>query len=80
MSKMWNEKIYLTFDMDWAIDEVMEDFYGLLKKYGLVGTIHVTHETRMLKEFRRDGILDLGIHPNYNSALESKGGVHMFRF
>lgn len=74
MSKTWNEKIYLTFDMDWANDKVMEDFYNLLKKYGLVGTIHVTHETRMLEEFRRDGSLDLGIHPNYNLLLQSGGG------
>jgi len=74
MNRMWNKTIYLTFDMDWAIDEVLEDFYNLLKKYRLVGTMHVTHETKMLKEFRRDGILDLGIHPNYNSVLESMGG------
>lgn len=74
MSKVWNETVYLTFDMDWAIDEVLEDFYSLLRKYGLVGTIHVTHETKMLERFRRDEILDLGIHPNYNSVLQSRGG------
>lgn len=28
MSKTWNEKIYLTFDMDWANDEVMEELIG----------------------------------------------------
>lgn len=80
MGKMWNENVFLTFDMDWAIDEVMEDFYALLKKYGLVGTIHVTHETSMLEQFRIDGILDLGIHPNYNLALQSGGGVRTFGF
>lgn len=77
MGKMWNENVFLTFDMDWAIDEVMEDFYALLKKYGLVGTIHVTHETSMLEQFRIDGILDLGIHPNYNLALQSGGGGYV---
>lgn len=75
MTKTWNENIYLTFDMDWAIDEVLEDFYELLKKYGVTGTIHVTHQTRMLEEFRRDGILDLGIHPNYNRLLLSGDGT-----
>lgn len=74
MSGKWNETVYLTFDMDWAIDEVMEDFYSLLEKYGLVGTIHVTHETKMLERFRREEILDLGIHPNYNAVLECRGG------
>lgn len=77
MSKMWNENVYLTFDMDWAIDEVMKDFYDLLKKYGLVGTLHVTHDTKMLERFRMDGILDLGIHPNYNSVLQSGGGTYV---
>lgn len=39
---MSNKKVYLTFDMDWVIDEVLEEFNNL------VGTIHVTHETTML--------------------------------
>lgn len=74
MNKDWNENIYLTFDMDWAIDEVLEDFYELLKKYRVTGTIHVTHETKMLEEFRGDRSLDLGIHPNFNPLLQSGGG------
>lgn len=73
MNKAWNENIYLTFDMDWAIDEVLEDFYELLKKYRVTGTIHVTHETKMLEEFRGDRSLDLGIHPNFNPLLQSGG-------
>lgn len=73
MGKMWNKTVFLTFDMDWAVDGVLEDFYELLKKYGLTGTIHVTHRTGMLEAFRRDGILDLGIHPNYNPLLQPGG-------
>lgn len=78
MSKTWNERIYLTFDMDWAIDEVLDDFYGLLKKYGLVGTIHVTHGTKMLDRFRKDGILELGIHPNFNPTFIVGGGANIY--
>lgn len=77
MNKKWNETVYLTFDMDWAIDEVLEDFYSLLQKYRLVGTIFVTHETKMLEKFREDRILDLGIHPNYNAILQSEGGTYV---
>ena len=67
---MKNRKVYLTFDMDWAIDEVLEDFNNLLKENDLVGTIHVTHDTPMLELFRKEGILDLGIHPNFNPILQ----------
>lgn len=77
MKRLWNSKIYLTFDMDWAIDEVLEDFYDLINYCGVVGTIHVTHNTGMLDEFRKDGILDLGIHPNYNFLLQSQGGSYV---
>lgn len=68
------KELYLTFDMDWAIDEVLADFYSLIKKLSVVGTIHVTHETNFLNLFRKDNILDCGIHPNYNFCLGGGGG------
>lgn len=67
------KELYLTFDMDWAIDEVLADFYSLIKELSVVGTIHVTHETNFLNLLRKDNILDCGIHPNYNYCL---GGVN----
>lgn len=63
------KELYLTFDMDWAIDEVLADFYDLIKGLSAVGTIHVTHATKFLNLFRKDNILDCGIHPNYNFLL-----------
>lgn len=63
------KELYLTFDMDWAIDEVLADFYNLIKEISVVGTIHVTHKTDFLSLFRKDNILDCGIHPNYNFLL-----------
>lgn len=73
MNKTWNNNIYLTFDMDWAIDEVLMDFYELIRSLGLVGTIHVTHNTKMLNIFREEDLLDLGVHPNYNFLLQYEG-------
>lgn len=63
------KELYLTFDMDWAIDEVLLDFYDLIKELSVVGTIHVTHETKFLSLFREEKKLDCGIHPNYNFLL-----------
>ena len=45
------KELYLTFDMDWAIDEVLADFYSLIKELSSVGAIHVTHETDFLSMF-----------------------------
>lgn len=64
------KKIFLTFDMDWASDEVLRDFYDLICELDVCGTIHVTHSTNLLDIFQRDGKLELGIHPNYNMLLD----------
>lgn len=69
-----SRNIYLTFDMDWAIDEVLEYFYELLEKYHVVGTLNVTHESPLLQKFERSGIIELGIHPNYNGLLYPEQG------
>lgn len=63
-----SKKCFLTFDMDWANDEVLEDFYSLLEKYDLKGEINVTHYTKWLELWDRDR-LEYGIHPNFNESL-----------
>ena len=35
-SKLQNKKIYLTFDMDWANDEVLDFFYNMICGYYVV--------------------------------------------
>lgn len=67
------KEIFLTFDMDWASDEVLNDFYNLLCDLDVCGTINVTHNTNLLEMFRKDGRVELGIHPNYNMLLDGVG-------
>lgn len=64
------KKIFLTFDMDWASDEVLIDFYNLLCELDVCGTMNVTHNTVILDLFRKEKRLELGIHPNYNMLLD----------
>lgn len=64
------KNIFLTFDMDWASDEVLKDFYDLLCELNVYGTLNVTHDTPLLDLFRKDDRLELGIHPNYNMLLD----------
>lgn len=67
------KKVYLIFDMDWACDGVMKYFYdeiwerNLPEGYG--GTLNVTNYSKVLDEIRKDGYLELGIHPNFNRLL-----------
>ena len=63
------KKIYITFDMDWACDDVLEVFYSYICEWGIKATINVTHETHMLDVFRKDEKIELGIHPNFNNLL-----------
>lgn len=67
------KKIFLTFDMDWACDEVLEDTYQLIRENNLSATLIVTHNTKWLSRFRTDLNMELGIHPNFNPLLHGSG-------
>lgn len=74
---MYDEKIiYLTFDMDWACNELMDFLYNLLEKYDLQATINVTNDFELMKQYKQNNKIELGIHPNFNFVLngtEQKG-------
>lgn len=63
-----DRKIYLTFDMDWANDNVLEWFYQFLEN-NIPYTLFVTHETKWIEQLRKDNHIELGIHPNFNRLL-----------
>lgn len=69
-----NKRIFLTFDMEWANDEVLKWFYEILYNYDLRGTINVTHRTKVLEEWKKEERLEYGIHPNFNKLLNGMGG------
>ena len=68
----WNEKIFLTFDMDWAHDAVIEDTLNLVREAGVASTWFVTHKSSLLNELGSDGNIELGIHPNFNECLSGE--------
>ena len=65
----WAGKIFLTFDIDWAHDEVIQDTINLLRKAKVNATWFVTHSTKILKTLQKDFNHELGIHPNFNDLL-----------
>ena len=57
-------KLHITFDIDWAPDQSIEDCLNLLKKKNIKATFFSTHLTDLNKEIIRQGH-ELGIHPNF---------------
>ncbi len=64
-----NNNIYLTFDIDWAPDEVLEYTLNIIEKYNIKATLFVTHETKLLDRMRDNSNIELGIHPNFNPLV-----------
>jgi len=67
--KTWEGKIFVTFDVDWAHDEVIHDSLELIRSVQAETTWFVTHKTPLLAELQRDPSFELGIHPNFNPLL-----------
>jgi hypothetical protein len=65
----WDRNIFLSFDIDWAHDEVISDCYNLVSDYLVETTWFVTHETDVLNTLRVDNRVELGVHPNFNDLL-----------
>jgi len=60
---------FITFDVDWAHDEVVFDVHQLVASFGINTTWMVTHKSDYLEELSRTPNCELGIHPNFNYLL-----------
>jgi len=69
----WEGKRILTFDIDWASDEVILDTIDLLNQYNVKATFFVTHQTPVLEKIRSNSDFELAIHPNFNPILNLQG-------
>lgn len=65
----WAEPLFITFDIDWACDEVLVDTINLVEQIDIEATWFVTHDTPLLKRLRANPKFELGIHPNFNFLL-----------
>lgn len=69
----WKDSIFLTFDIDWAHDDVLSDTIDLVERAYVAATWYVTHDTPLLARLRQNPKFELGIHPNFNFLLEGDG-------
>ncbi len=65
----WENRTFLTIDIDWAHDHVLADTIDLIDKAGVHATWFVTHDTPLLEKLRANQNYELGIHPNFNWLL-----------
>ena len=67
---------FLTFDVDWAHDDVIYDTLNLVDRYSVKTTWMMTHSTDIEFNIRKSGH-EIGIHPNFNPLLmgDSSNGI-----
>ena len=68
----WKGKKILTFDIDWASDEVLLYTIKLLEELNVKATFFITHNTDLLSRIRNNKNFELAIHPNFNKVLENE--------
>lgn len=57
----------LTFDIDWAPDEMIHDTVEVLRSFGLRATFFATHLSPAIDALDRDHF-EVGLHPNFEVA------------
>lgn len=76
----WSSKIYLTFDVDWAVDEIIEDTLSLCKMADAPITLFATHQTSVLDRLIDDNNVEIGLHPNFNPLLMGRGSTNTVNY
>ena len=64
------ESPFLTVDVDWAHDEILEDAIDLVSVTGASCTWMLTHKTDLADDLSRNPRFEIGLHPNFNDLLE----------
>lgn len=68
----WQGKSVLSFDLDWAIDEILDDTLALIQKAEVKATMFVTHQTPVIDKMRESPLISMGLHPNFNPLLRGQ--------
>ena len=65
----WDNKIFLTIDVDWAHDQIILDTIELLNSSSAKSTWFITHKSELIEELKKSANCEIGIHPNFNKIL-----------
>ena len=61
---MNKKDFFLTIDIDWAPDWMIEPFLNILIKEKVNSTIFVTHQSNLLENIKKNSSVEIGLHPN----------------
>ena len=61
---MNHKDFFLTMDVDWAPDWMIEPFLNILIKEKINSTIFVTHQSNLLQNIKKNSLVEIGLHPN----------------
>lgn len=62
-------KTFVTVDVDWAPDNVLNDTIDLFEENEVESTWFVTHETAVNERLVKSELFEVAIHPNFNKVL-----------
>lgn len=62
-------RLYLTLDVDWACDAVIDNCADIFIAHKVPATWFITHDSPVLERLREVEYFELGIHPNFNFLL-----------
>jgi hypothetical protein len=65
----WKNRSFLTFDIDWVHDDILEDSIDLVESACVAVTWFVTHYTPLLTRIRLSRFFEIGAHPNFNRLI-----------
>lgn len=68
----WEDRVFLTLDLDWAIDPAIALCLDVIEETGVAATLFVTHDTPLLERMRRNPLIELGLHPNFGPLLDGR--------
>jgi len=69
----WEGRVFLTFDIDWAHEEIIMDCHSLVGEAGVPSTWFITHSGPHLEILKADPLVEIGIHPNFNGLINGEG-------
>jgi len=61
--------VALTFDVDWASEEMLQHVVRLVEDAGLKATFFATHDSSLLRGLDQQNY-EIGIHPNFRGNME----------
>ncbi len=67
---IWDETPVFCFtsDIDWASEDVMEEYFNIVNELDLKLTLFVTHFSELIENNFKDRKIERGIHPNFMSG------------